>query len=70
MPWSVPLEASADVQGFHALHCQMSDRNLKAIYSMTWYSGLLLAAGKQGWCSLYSVPEVRAVATSVHAEHA
>lgn len=57
-PWAVPLSAESDVEGFHALHCQMSSRQLKAVYSMSWYEGLLVAAGKQGWCSLYSIPQV------------
>lgn len=58
--WHTPLSAADDLAGFHAFHCCISSSKLKAIYSLTWYGRLLMAAGKGGMCSLFSVPEVLA----------
>jgi hypothetical protein len=67
--WSTPLLAEDDLDGFHALHCTMSSSELKGIYSLSWYGRLLLAAGKGGICSLFSVPEVLLILHSCASRH-
>lgn len=56
--WSCPLSTDDDLDGFHAHHCAMRSSELKGVYSLSWYGRLLLAAGKGGVCSLFSIPEV------------
>ena len=55
------MYAEEDVAGFHAFHCSMSNNALKGVYSLSWYGRLLMASGKGGVCSLFSVPEVGAL---------
>jgi hypothetical protein len=58
IPWAESLSDSSTSRSFRHLHCTLVEPRLRAVYSMQWWDGLLAAAGKDGWCSLFHVPAV------------
>eukprot|EP00892_Ulva_mutabilis_P008765 jgi/Ulvmu1/6260/UM028_0118.1 len=61
-PWQSRLSCDDGLQGFQNLHCSLASPPLKAIYSLDWHGNMVAAAGKEGWCSLFCVPEAAAEA--------
>lgn len=58
-PWQVDLSSEDQVEGFQSLHCTLDSMQLRSIYSLDWHGSMVAAAGKEGWCSLFRVPDVR-----------
>jgi hypothetical protein len=66
--WGVP--AGATLQGYGSQYCTLDNGKLKGIYSLTWWGGMLGAAGKDGVFSVFKVPAPREVRRPLQpAEH-
>lgn len=59
VPWQATIHSDDEVEGFQSLHCTLDSTELKAIYSLDWCGSMVAAAGKEGWCSLFCVNDVR-----------
>jgi hypothetical protein len=44
------------LQGFNGVHSSLLESNLKSIYTIHWWGGMLGTAGKDGRINLFKIP--------------